>query len=241
VTVFLGDGMALRNDGFDDLTSIENMTGGNSVDVVFGSAGANSVLTGGGNDQAFGMGGDDHLSMNSGDDHAYGGDGEDKVYGGDGDDTLYGEADDDLISGGGGEDLIVGGQGDDDLRGGADADTFRWLVGDDGYDRVRDFEPGVDNLNFQDGYFAAGPGGQVVLEDVLMAWNLGADSALVANTAWGGWVAVARFDGVSALDLQDAIEDGSILGVEVAGPAGPGGFGSDPASLGIGMGMGLLF
>ena len=69
------------------LTSIENATGTNGEDLIYGNAGAN-VLSG--------LNGADFL---------YGGAGADTLYGGAGDDTLFGGAGADLLSGGDGFDI----------------------------------------------------------------------------------------------------------------------------------------
>ncbi|WP_434677552.1 retention module-containing protein [Pseudomonas sp. R1-18] len=63
-----------------------------------------------------------------------GGAGDDVLLAGNGSDCLYGHD---------GADLLIGGKGNDLLTGGAGADTFMWLVGDTGHDRVTDFAFGV--------------------------------------------------------------------------------------------------
>ncbi|WP_143736662.1 beta strand repeat-containing protein, partial [Erythrobacter dokdonensis] len=87
--------------------------------------------------------------------------GNDTIDGGEGNDIIYGQEGNDIISGGDGIDLIVGGTGADTLTGGAGADTFRIssaessvLVGGTGnsgtitgYDRITDFELGLDTLD----------------------------------------------------------------------------------------------
>ena len=89
--------------------------------------------------------------------------GNDIINGGDGDDIIYGQEGDDIINGGAGNDLIVGGTGADLLTGGAGADTFRIGSGESqaiiggsgnngtisGFDRITDFELGLDTLDLQ--------------------------------------------------------------------------------------------
>jgi Ca2+-binding RTX toxin-like protein len=76
-------------------------------------------------------------------DSLYGNDGNDLVIGGAGDDALFGDA---------GADTILGGYGRDMMTGGADADVFRFLSAAESTrtlrDIVRDFQAGVDKLDF---------------------------------------------------------------------------------------------
>ena len=68
------------------------------------------------------------------------------VLGG-GNDEGIGGAGADTIFGGRGRDILQGGGGDDDLVGGAGADRFRFAPGF-GDDRIRDFDPRGDKLDF---------------------------------------------------------------------------------------------
>ena len=72
------------------------------------------------------------------------------------DDVLSGNAGANKINGIAGNDLIRGRGGDDDLTGGTGADTFRFdsAGAGNGVDRIRQFELGVDKLEFHtsDGY-----------------------------------------------------------------------------------------
>ncbi|QTP55942.1 type I secretion C-terminal target domain-containing protein [Billgrantia sulfidoxydans] len=89
-----------------------------------------------GNDIALGFRGVDVIDGSSGDDILFGGQGNDTLYGGEGNDQLFG---------GNGGDTLIGGPGDDILWGGAGADTFKWMLGDQGsvdtpaVDRIMDF------------------------------------------------------------------------------------------------------
>lgn len=106
-------------DGVYSLTSIENATGSNFNDVLWGSSGANILKGRGGVDQLVGQGGDDRL---------FGGAGNDYLYGGSGNDQLTGEAGRDyflLASGsaagsGDGRDTIL------DYKPGEDVLVFQW-------------------------------------------------------------------------------------------------------------------
>ena len=74
----------------------------------------------------------------------------DTLVGTDGDDHIDGGDANDTLDGGAGDDLLVGGRGADLLTGGAGADTFRFDTAESGFDIVKDFEPGVDKLDFRD-------------------------------------------------------------------------------------------
>jgi Ca2+-binding RTX toxin-like protein len=68
---------------------------------------------------------------------------------GGGGDRGLGGAGDDVIAGGGGRDWIHGGRGDDGLTGGGGGDRFHF-IDDFGHDRIRDFDPAADKLDFRD-------------------------------------------------------------------------------------------
>ena len=72
------------------LSSIENLTGSNFADTIYGSDGANLLRGGGGGDTIYGLDGDDHLWGDSGNDTVDGGEGDDTVDGGTGNDVLSG-------------------------------------------------------------------------------------------------------------------------------------------------------
>jgi Ca2+-binding RTX toxin-like protein len=105
VNVSLANGAASGGDAEgDEFDSIENLTGSDYGDYLYGNGGAN-VLTG--------LGGYDFLYGNGDSDTLYGGDGHDHLYGGDGADTLYGEDGIDTLAGGGGADILNGGNDTD--------------------------------------------------------------------------------------------------------------------------------
>jgi len=136
------------NDDINTFTSIENATGSDNADTVYGNGGNNLLNGMGGNDIMFGRGGDDtleggdgedfldgggddELRGNLGSDILDGGDGNDLVLGGNSADTLDGRAGDDNIDGGGGNDIINGGTGNDELRGNVGSDIIDGGTGDD--------------------------------------------------------------------------------------------------------------
>jgi Ca2+-binding RTX toxin-like protein len=88
----------------DVLINMENLTGSEHDDRLWGDDNANELRGMGGNDSLKGYGGADAL---------WGGDGHDSLLGMDGNDTLRGEAGNDILNGGGGADTMIGGYGND--------------------------------------------------------------------------------------------------------------------------------
>lgn len=126
--------------------------GGN--DTLFGNNGADGLFGGRDNDQAYGGNGDDAVRGNRGDDQVFGNGGNDDVRGGGNNDLVDGGSGDDFLLGGKGLDRVVGGSGDDVLAGGNGggvgdgvADTFVFSDAHGGFDRIRDFEDGLDLLD----------------------------------------------------------------------------------------------
>lgn len=158
----------IRGRGGDDV-----MIGGDGDDVLRGAAGNHVAYGGAGNDRlklgegddiGHGGDGDDDLQGYAGNDTLYGDDGNDILTGMRGDDVLHGGAGDDILIGGNNVDMLYGGDGADRLRGGSGRDLLEGGAGDDtlfgedsgdtflfrgawGYDTVRDFEVGVDQLD----------------------------------------------------------------------------------------------
>ena len=148
-----------KADEGDDLTSVENIVGGKSADLLAGSAAANSLFGGPGSDTLNGAGagdvlrgggganvlrgglGNDLLVGGSANDSLFAGPGHDRLYGGGRHDYLRGDAGDDLLFGGLGSDKLVGGADKDRLTGGAASDVLEGGAGADRFyarDRVRD-------------------------------------------------------------------------------------------------------
>ena len=141
----------IRGGNGDDIlsgsTGADFIIGGNGNDVIFGNN-QNDVLNGnGGLDMLNGGGGNDMLNGGGGGDTLIGGAGQDIINGGPGNDSLEGNAGGDDLFGGDGNDTLNGGGGNDDLNGGAGADIFVFTA-PIGVDRVQDFEPGVDRIDF---------------------------------------------------------------------------------------------
>lgn len=97
----------------DTLISIENLTGSDHYDELWGNSVANTLT---------GLAGDDSLKGFGGADTLYGGENNDTLLGMDGTDTLYGDN---------GHDTINGGADRDNLHGGFGGDTFVWSSASD--------------------------------------------------------------------------------------------------------------
>jgi uncharacterized repeat protein (TIGR01451 family) len=159
-------------------------TGGDTDDLLKGTAGRDFVKAGAGNDlvklgagddRAYGGLGNDSLFGGIGNDWLHGGLGDDRENGGDGDDTLIGAEGSDWISGGNGIDMLIGGVGNDTMLGGAGADTLRGDAGDDKLNGGRGFDllnggTGNDHIDARDGerdVVYCGFGNDTVLADPL--------------------------------------------------------------------------
>ncbi len=124
----------------DDAAPAEALlTGGVGADLLRGRAGDDTLRGGPGNDT---------LRGNAGDDVLHGGPGNDTLRGNAGDDVLHGGAGADRLFAGAGADRLHGKGGDDMLHGGPGDDAFVYGNAPFGRDTVRDFEDGVDVLDF---------------------------------------------------------------------------------------------
>ncbi|MBO9998777.1 MAG: PQQ-dependent sugar dehydrogenase [Cyanobacteria bacterium SID2] len=158
------------------LDGIDRVLAGASNDAVFGNGGTDELYGEDGNDSLFGgrdndvlSGGDlsDRLSGDEGNDWLYGGSRLDVLDGGSGNDSLFGGRDADTLIGGEGIDRLQGDLGDDLMWGGVGGDGFVVsLTG--GFDRVFDFELGIDRLLLEAGLtfdrlqFSDDPGGAIL-------------------------------------------------------------------------------
>ncbi|MDF2231734.1 VWA domain-containing protein [Albimonas sp. CAU 1670] len=156
----------------------DRLEGRGGDDLMRGFKAADVLLGGGGDDRGFAGKGGDVLRGNRGDDLLQGRQGGDKVHGG------FGK---DVVRGGAGDDVIDGGRGIDKLVGGSEADVFVLVAGVRAFDRVKDFEDGIDSfrvlgadgLGADDLVFRAGDGrARVFLGDDLLAVVQGDFAAL---------------------------------------------------------------
>jgi len=84
-----------------------------------------------------------------------GNDDNDRLFGGGGNDNLTGGNGNDYLLGENGADRLYGGNGNDSLTGGALADTFVYHnTATEGYDRIKDFEDGIDQIDLVDFNYA---------------------------------------------------------------------------------------
>ncbi len=144
--------------GFTILNDDTELLGTGDDDTLLGSLLDDIIEGRGGDDLIRGFKGADVLSGGAGKDEVYAGRGKDVVRGAGGDDRLDGKQGDDRVLGGGGDDIVRGQRGDDEidggagfnrLIGGAGADEFVLHAGDGAFDRVRDFQDGIDSFRVE--------------------------------------------------------------------------------------------
>jgi Ca2+-binding RTX toxin-like protein len=116
--------------------------------------------------------------------------GADKLLGGQGADSVNGLGGDDLIEGGDGDDRLDGGAGTDVLRGGEGRDTFVFNAWEGGYDRVDDFQLGVDRVEVHaaHGYpvWAAEGGDGAGGYGTWLVWGWNSDAVFLNGVAGAG-------------------------------------------------------
>lgn len=132
----------------NDLIDIENIVGSDFDDHIAGQHDANMLHGGLGDDKLRGLGGDDFLYGQIGSDDLKGQAGNDMLAGGPGHDYLAGGPGADRLSGGAGDDTLVGGSGSGVLDHEEDIFVFASSAdGAGGFDRVRDWEDGIDKID----------------------------------------------------------------------------------------------
>lgn len=175
-TLYGGDGDDILkgkggNDTFFGGAGNDTIRGDSGADKFYGSVGNDVLLGLAGDDLLNGEDGDDFLYGGRDDDTLIGADGNDVLRGNRGNDFISGDAGTDDIRGGGGNDTLNGGAGNDYILGGNGADRLSGGAGNDtlvggpgagvddgvtdvfiikpfeGFDRLRDFENGIDVLD----------------------------------------------------------------------------------------------
>jgi serralysin len=109
--------------------TIENATGSNHDDSIFGSAAGNILVGGPGNDTMRGSEWADRDAVDN--DTIYGGSGGDFMAGHNGNDVMHGEEGNDFVIGDGGNDSLSGGNGNDIVNGGPGNDILMGGLGND--------------------------------------------------------------------------------------------------------------
>jgi Ca2+-binding RTX toxin-like protein len=144
VTLGNGNNQVRSGNGDDRIT-----TGSGDDDIVAGD-GTNIIQAGDGTNTVTGGANADEITTGSGNDTINAGDGQNVVSSGAGNDTITTGIGDDTIDAGAGDDRIAAGRGDDDIRTGTGADTivFDSNLAQIGFDTLRDFQSGVDTLEF---------------------------------------------------------------------------------------------
>ncbi|MEM9222871.1 MAG: calcium-binding protein [Pseudomonadota bacterium] len=201
-------------DGTDVIVNIENVETSGGDDTVLGTGGDNYVDVNNGHDFVRTYSGDDTVYGGSGNDDIGGGNGEDLIVAGFGHDTVFAGNHDDVVNGGSGQDEIRGGEGADTLTGGSFGDTFVYDTGDVGIDTITDFNVNQDTILFKEDFLVEDHLGNVHLDDALMVWNEGGHALLAAHTQADGWQFIARFNNVTANELQAEVIAGDAFDVE---------------------------
>ncbi len=132
--------------------------GGN--DSLTSNASFAYIYGGQGSDQAYYMGsGNSWIYGGGGADYLYGGNQNDRIFGGGGNDRIWGFDGNDKLKGGGGNDWMWGGLGKDTIWTGSGRDHVGFDSLPDGKpDRIKDFSPKKDFLNFVPSAYTVGLG-----------------------------------------------------------------------------------
>lgn len=196
----------------ENILAISGVTlGTTSADIMNGSdLVEDRFIALAGNDTLQGLGGDDQL---------YGDAGKDTLYGGLDNDILHGGADKDTLYGDDGDDIVFGGTGADTLYGGAGADAF-WFDANDkgtGVDVIKDFSLlDGDTINISDVLEQYDPNTDA-LSGFVRLTESGADTLLQVDMTGpgvpGGFATIAKLEGVTGLDLDTLVGNGTIVTV----------------------------
>lgn len=148
-----GDNAITAGNGNNTMTAADGdntVTVGDGINQIVLGNGDNTVTAGdGGNAVNTGIG-DDVITTGNGADVISAGNGSNRITSGGGGDTITTGVGDDVINSGAGNDRMTAGQGDDDITTGSGSDTivYNSNLAQIGFDTLRDFESGVDTLEF---------------------------------------------------------------------------------------------
>lgn len=204
-------------DGNDTITGgigDDTLNGGDGNDLLTGGLGADALIGGEGIDRvlytnasvgvtinvinpALNTGeaaGDtydsiENFSGSNGDDSITSGNAANVLIGLGGDDVLLGAGGNDTLFGGDDDDRLIGGTGDDNLFGQGGSDTFVFFA-NAGNDIIRDFEDGVDIIQFRD------------MVDAFTDLTITQDGANAVITSDNGVITLINFDS-TLLDIDD--------------------------------------
>ena len=152
ITGDVGNDVLYGGDGADiiiALAGLDEIYGDAGNDRLYGGQDSDSIIGGAGNDKLLGNRGNDSLNGGAGVDDLRGGGGNDGLDGGANNDYLFGGNGTDIIYGGAGNDVLSGGSGEGIADGFADIFVFR-NTATEGYDRIKDFEDGIDRIDLTD-------------------------------------------------------------------------------------------
>ena len=122
----------------------------------------------------------------------------------------------DTLKGGGGNDLLIGGAGNDVLYGGTGADTFKYMGGNEGTDRIMDFRASEgDKIDIADVLIDDFDPVADIISQFVQITKQGNDAILTvdADGAANGshFTALAIIEGGGNLDFHSLIEQGNLV------------------------------
>ncbi|MEP4194788.1 MAG: sulfatase-like hydrolase/transferase [Aliishimia sp.] len=198
-----GDGDDLLQGGNDDdilfgSNGEDRLNGQNGNDILFGGEGDDSLLGGNGDDLLRGNLNDDTLDGGVGNDNLRGGDGDDTLIAGLGNDALFGEEGADALHGGLGDNTLHGGRGGGVFDGFMDTFVFAQNETDTSFNRIRDFELGLDVLDLSDFGFTSI---EANIQPKAAARGDGADMAILMGNGYVIYIDNITLDQFGALDI----------------------------------------
>ncbi|MFN3828124.1 MAG: Ig-like domain-containing protein [Micavibrio sp.] len=208
------------------------LIGSNHTDTILGQGGSDFILGRQAADKILGGSGKDVIHGQNGNDLLIGGSDSDILFGGNGNDVLIGDdilmtgsgdyyhagsgGDVDLLYGGNGNDLLIGGAGNDCLYGGNGSDTFMFLKGQNGTDRIGDFNArDGDKIDISDVLQGAYDPLADMINQFVKIERQGRDAKLSidADGADNGshFTALAIIEGGKDLTLETLLQNGGLM------------------------------